>query len=348
MRRCIGRQGVMAGLAGVAVLIGLPTGGAAQTPSPTGPAVSAPGPADADEGPAALAEEIAVLRAVQPLRLTPEQLQALSAAVKGGHERLTQQSQADLRALAALREAVTRARGQLLARGLAASDPQAAVALQADQPVEAARRTAEQNQRRVQDELVAALQRQLSTLLTPTQIAQVASRGQGMVMTERQAQDWQREQQRQQWQQQVGRAGTAPGMAGRGAGPGGPRGRGGPGGSGEWTQGMLERLRGADTNQYQAMSSRMASRFGDVGTPAYQNARAMLDQVRNMPDAQFRRQRADLGQQFGAAMTAPRSAMSAAASISLENATGTWVRRYLLSPQAPAALQDLSTAKSGG
>ena len=106
---------------------------------------------------------------------------------------------------------------------------------------------------------------------------------------------------------------------------------------------MLERLRGADTEDYQRMTRGMARRFGDEGTPAYQNALAQFDQIRSMPDGQFRRQRADLSRQFDTAMSSPRSAANAAASISAENATGTWIRRYLLSPQAPAALKDLST-----
>ena len=110
---------------------------------------------------------------------------------------------------------------------------------------------------------------------------------------------------------------------------------------------MLERLRGADTEEYQRMTRGMARRFGDEGTPAYQNALATFDSIRSMPDAQFRRQRADLGRQFDTAMNSPRSAANAAATISTENATGTWIRRYLLSPQAPAALKDLATATRG-
>src|SRR5437868_7059550 len=74
------------------------------------PAGAAPG-----SGPEALAEEIGVLRAVKRLQLTPEQLPALSTAVTGAQERLAQQAQNDQRALAALKEPVTRARGQLFA-----------------------------------------------------------------------------------------------------------------------------------------------------------------------------------------------------------------------------------------
>jgi hypothetical protein len=47
-------------------------------------------------------------------------------------------------------------------------------------------------------------------------------------------------------------------------------------------------------------------------------------------------------------MTAPRSATNAADTISEANATSAWVRRYLLSPQTPTALQALLGAKSGG
>ena len=84
---------------------------------------------------------------------------------------------------------------------------------------------------------------------------------------------------------------------------------------------MLDRLRGADADQYQRMSQGIARRFGDEGTPGYQNALSMLDQIRNMPDGQFRRQRADLVQRATAAMAAARSPMNAAYTISSQNAT---------------------------
>src|SRR5262245_53480634 len=90
---------LLAGLMGLAVLIARP-------------AMAAPG-----GGPEALAEEITVLRAVKPLQLTAEQLPALTTAVKGAEERLAQQQQTDQRALAAMKETVTRARGQLFTHG---------------------------------------------------------------------------------------------------------------------------------------------------------------------------------------------------------------------------------------
>lgn len=111
---------------------------------------------------------------------------------------------------------------------------------------------------------------------------------------------------------------------------------------------MLERLRGADANEYQRMSQGMARRFGDEGTPAYQNALSMFDRIRGLPDAQYRRQRGGLTQQLDAALNAPQSAAGAVASVSVENATERWVRRYLLSPRAPAALKDLAVPKSAG
>ena len=111
---------------------------------------------------------------------------------------------------------------------------------------------------------------------------------------------------------------------------------------------MLERMRQADTNAYRQLSRSMARRLGDEGTPAYQNAMAAFDRIRSMPDAQFRRQRADLTRQLGAAMTAPRSTQNAALTISVENATRSWIRRYLLSPQAPSALASLSGTRREG
>jgi hypothetical protein len=334
-----------AAVAGTALLLALPNMAVAQAP-PTAVAPAADA-AEAVSGPAALAEELTVLRAVKPLQLTPEQLQALSGAVAAGRERLAKQMQTDVKALAALREPIERARQQLFTRRVDANDPQAA-ALVADQPVDAARRAGQQGQQRVQDELTASIQRQLSTLLTPAQLEAIAAQGRSMVAAERLAQDQQREQFRQQMQQGAAqRAGVASGMPpgaaqpGRGGRGGGPGGRGGP-------DRMLERLRGADADEYQRMTRGIARRFGDEGTPAYQNALSMFDRIRSMPDAQFRRQRGSLTRQFDAAMNTPRSASSAAASVSVENATETWVRRFLLSPQAPAALKDLAAPNGAG
>src|SRR5204863_3994579 len=159
---------------------------------------------------------------------------ALTTAVTGAQERLAQQAQTDQRALAALKEAVTRARGQLFTHGVDANDPQGAQALVADQPVTAAQRAAAQHGRQLQEELTPSLQRQLSTLLTPAQQAAVVDQGRAMIMAERQAQDRQREQFRQQMQQRMQQAGAqrggaAPGAAAQGGGRGDFGGPGGPG-----------------------------------------------------------------------------------------------------------------------
>jgi hypothetical protein len=94
------------------------------------------------------------------------------------------------------------------------------------------------------------------------------------------------------------------------------------------------------------MSSGMARRFGDEGTPAYQRAKSLFDRVRSMPNNQFRRQRSSLAEQFRAGMTAPRTSADPSQTISAENGIESWIRRYLLSPQAPAALKGLSAPKS--
>jgi hypothetical protein len=107
---------------------------------------------------------------------------------------------------------------------------------------------------------------------------------------------------------------------------------------------MMHRIRTMDTTRYQQMSQGLAQRFGDPGTPAYQNAVAMMDQIRNMPEDQFQQQRGTLMQQFGAGMAASRSGANPAATISDDHAVETWIQRYLLSPQAPAALKDLAAA----
>ena len=321
--------------------------------APPAATAAAANPTGATGDAAVLAEEIAVLRAVKSLKPTPDQLAALTTAVTQAQERLAQQTQVDLQALAALRDPAARARQQLLPEGVNLNDPQLGPALMVDQQVMNARRTAEQNQTRLRDELSAALRQQLATLLAPAQAASMVAQGRAMLVAERAEQDRQRQQRLQQWQQTAAARGAAPG--GPGAGGAGTRsrvgggrwGRGGPGGpGGRGPQGMMDRLRSMDSDQYQRMSRGIASRLGDEGTPAYQNALAMMDQIRSMPEAQFQQQRAGLAQQFGAGMAGAQSAASAAGTISADHAADTWIQRYLLSPQAPLALKDLSAAAS--
>ncbi len=331
------------GWIGLAVLMALPAGGAARAAetaaAPAAPAVSAAtGPAAAAEA-AALAEEIAVLRAVKALRATPEQLAALEAAARGAQERLTQQTQTDWKTLAALRDPVLQARARLLPLQADPNDPRVVAALGVDQRVSDAQRAAARAQQGLRDELTNSLLQQFETLLTPAQRAAVVGQGRGLVMADRAAQDQQRQARQQQWQRTMGAAG---GPAG---GPGGPGG--GPGGGGQAGGGrnnpsrMLDRMRGANADDYQRMSRGIARRFGDEGTPGYQNALTMMDQTRNMSPGQFRRQAGNLGSQMSAAMAAARSPQNAAYTISAQNAAEAWVRRYLLSPRAPAALKEL-------
>jgi hypothetical protein len=316
--------------------------------APTAPTATA-SPSSTTRDAAALAEEIVVLRAVKPLNATREQLAVLTTAVTQAQERLAQQAQADWRALAALRDPAARARQQLLPENVDLNNPQVAAALLAEQQVANARRAAEQNQARVRDEQSASLRKQLETLLTPAQVAAIVTQGRAMLAAERAQQDQQREAQRQQFEQRMRATGQTPGArGGPGAtgGPGGPGGGRGGRGGGPGVRGperMLEQLRSADADQYQRMSRGIARRFGDEGTPAYQNALAMFDRIRSMPDGQFRRQRADLMQQFSTGMAITRSPANAAGTISAERAAEAWIERYLLSPRALAALQGLST-----
>ena len=337
-RRSLNHVGIASCAGLLAGLTLMPESGLAQEATP--PAAS---PAVRAAEVAALAEEIAVLRALRPLSASSEQLAALSKAVDDAGARLAAQTQTDTKAMAALRDPLLRARQQLLPVEINLNDPQLAGALQADRQVSAAHQTAQRNQERLRTELTASLRRQLQSLLTTAQWTTLLGQGRLLAMGERAQQDRLREQQRQQMMAQRGAAGQA-GGPGTGGGRGG--GRGGREG-GEPPQRMLEALRGADSEQFSRMSRTIARRFGDEGTPAYQNALSAFERVRSMPDAQFRRQRSDLARQFGAAMTAPRSTADAANSISAENATDTWVRRYLLSPQAPTALKSLAGAKSG-
>jgi hypothetical protein len=348
MRQRIKRRIDVIGFAAVVgALVALPNRGAAQQAAAgTPPAAAATAGATSAAGDrAALAEEIAVLRAVKPLKLTPDQLAALTTAVTQAQERLAQQTQTGWRALAALREPTARARQQLLPQGVNLNDPQLVTALMADQQVTNAQRAAAQNQARLRDELSATLRDQFVTLLTAAQVTSVVAQGQAGLVEERATQN----QQRQQWQQAMAARGAAaggPGVSSRAYGArrggwGGSGGRGGPG-----PQGMMDRLRGMDSDQYQQMSHGLARRFGDEGTPAYQNALAMTDQIRSMPEAQFRSQRADLERQISTGMASAQSAARAADTISADHAVDTWIQRYLLSPQATTALKDLSEERN--
>src|SRR5947209_5943701 len=217
-----------------AVWFAAAVGAVAVLPARGAPPATATAPASAtsaSQEAAALAEEIAVLRALKPLRPAPDQLAVLTAAVTQAQERLAQQAQMDQRALAALRDSTVRARQQLLPERVNLDDPQIAAALSADQPVTNAQRAAEQNQAGLRDELAAGLRQQFQTLLTPAQAAAIVAQGRAMLVAEQAEQEKQRQQRQQQGQQAAGARSAAGGAPGAGR-PGGRRVRGRPGTTG--------------------------------------------------------------------------------------------------------------------
>jgi hypothetical protein len=254
------------------------------------------------------AEDVAVLNGVNPLRLTAAQIQALLPHLRGAQSRLREQEAADARSLAGLREMLLQARRQLIAEGATASS--------AEQQVNLNRQSAAQRQAQLRRDLVASLRRQITATLTATQQAQIASRGRQLVAAERVTTI---QQSRQAW------PGGGPGGPGGGAfGPGGGQGR------------MFDRLRDLPQDQFEQMSQRMASRFGQPGTPEYEQNLQFLQRVRRMPADAYQQQRDQLAQQFLQARVQSGAAESA------DSALDAFINRYFLSPRVVPLLEEKS------
>jgi hypothetical protein len=254
------------------------------------------------------AEDVVVLNGVNPLRLTPAQIQALLPHLRSAQSRLREQEAADARSLVGLKEMLLQARRQLMSEGTTARS--------AEQQVNLNRQSAAQRQAQLRRDLVASLRRQITATLTATQQAQIVARGQQLVAAERVTTI---QQSRQAW------AGGGPGGPGGGAfGPGGGQGR------------MFDRLRDLPQDQFDQMAQRMASRFGQPGTPEYDQNLQLLQRVRRMPADVYQQQRDQLAQQLFQARVQSSAADNA------EAVVDAFVARYFLSSRIVPLLEEKS------
>lgn len=251
------------------------------------------------------AEDVIVLNGINPVRLTPAQIEQLLPHLRGAQERLREAEAADARSFAGLHKMLLDARSRLLAGDATASSAEQQIALN--------RQSAAQRQAQVRRDLATSLRRQLAVTLTPTQQAQMVTRGQQLLAAERTT----------LFQQ---RAVSLP------AGPGGGPGRGAGGAPGGFQSRMLDRLREAPQEQFDLMAQRMALRAGEPGTPAYNESLNFLNRVRRMPSGDYQRQRDLLAQEF---MQSRLQAQQNA-----EAAMDRFIDRYLLSPRIVTLLEE--------
>lgn len=251
------------------------------------------------------AEDVIVLNGINPLRLTPAQIEQLLPHLRGAQERLREAEAADARSFAGLHKMLLDARSRLLAGDATASSAEQQIALN--------RQSAAQRQAQVRRDLATSLRRQLAATLTPTQQAQMVTRGQQLLAAERTTLLQQR-------------AVSLP------AGPGGGPGRGAGGAPGGFQSRMLDRLREAPQEQFDLMAQRMALRAGEPGTPAYNESLNFLNRVRRMPSGDYQRQRDLLAQEF---MQSRLQAQQNA-----EAAMDRFIDRYLLSPRIVTLLEE--------
>jgi hypothetical protein len=254
------------------------------------------------------AEDVTVLNSVNPLRLTAAQIQELLPHLRGAQNRLREQEAADTRSLAGLKEMLMQARRQLMTEGATASS--------AEQQVSLNRQSAAQRQAQLRRDLVASLRRQITTSLSASQQAQIVARGRQLMGAERATAV---QQSRLTWP-----GGGAGGPGTGGLGPGGGQGR------------MLDRLRDLPQEQFDQMAPRMAGRFGQPGTPEYEQNLRLLQRVRRMPADAYQQQRDQLGQQLFQAR------MQSGTAENPDAAVDAFITRYFLSPRIVPLLEERS------
>jgi hypothetical protein len=268
------------------------------------------------------AEEIAIVRALAPLQLSPDQLGQLLPSLESAQARLAELEQKEQARQAGQVAALEQARRDLLS-GKGTGN-------RAIEQFDLARATAARRRAGLRTELVASLRRALSTIVSAPQTAQMAQSGQAVLMSQR----------------------TSGWRGGGGAGFGGP-GRGGgrgAGGSGNPMADRLDRIRAmspADFQEFAQRGNRSAATQGGRGGNGRTGGRdpqelvrmtAFMNQVRNMPHSQYLLQRDQLAAQFMAGR-GPGGAVDP------EAASNAFVDRYLLSPRAPAAVRGLLQAR---
>jgi hypothetical protein len=251
-------------------------------PAPAPPAVGTKADAAAAARDALLAaEDLAVTRVIAGLRLTAAQMRTLLPALEGAQTRLKQQEEEALRALAPLQPRLEETRRALIAGKEASTRAEGQIAEQI--------RVSADKRRQLRADLVSSIRRQLSPLLSAEQQTLLASTARTMDRQERSA--------RFLLAAMTGR---------RGGGPIDRMGR------------QLDQVRGASADNYPQERLRIAMRManldggrGDRGQsspppnpndPSVQQQLApylgIMDRLRQMPDAQYQQQRADLALQI--------------------------------------------------
>lgn len=295
--------------------------GAELPAAPPGATAPAADPAAAQAALTA-SEDVTLLKALTSLGLTRAQLTELLPSLQGAQAKLTELDSKEGAKLAAWQSSLEQARRDLLAGTSSGS--------RASEQFSLAQWTAGQNRARLRADLVSSLRAALQKLLTPAQTAQMVQSGQAALLAQRTA-GW-----------RGGGRGGPGGWGGPGGGPGGPGGGpGGPGGGGP--AGRLDRIREMSPAEFQDFAQRQADRMGGLTSPRYQQYVGLMNQVREMPHAQYLLQRDQLAaQSFGRGGFGPGG-------VSSDEAINAFVERYLLSPRAPIVVRDrLQGQERGG
>jgi hypothetical protein len=310
-------MGLFAGLVALA-----PAAALAQQSAPAPPVVSAKVDATAAAQEALLAaEDLAVTRVIAGLRLTPAQMRALLPALESAQTRLKQQDEEAQRALAPLQPKLGETRRAMIAGKQASTRAEGQIAEQI--------RVSADKRRQLRTDLVSSLRRQLSSLLSAEQQTLLASTARTMDRQERSA-----------------RFLLAAMTGQRGGGPLDRMGR------------QLDRVRGASAENYPQERLQIAMRManlgggrggrGQAGPPPNPNDPqvqqqiapylAMMDRLRQMPDAQYQQQRADLALQVWTQRGDTNGSGETAADADAQ--INGLIDRYFLSPRMAATMRE--------
>lgn len=224
---------------------------------------------------ASLAEDVALLNALNPLRLTREQIRSLLPHLQGARTRLLETEAAGSRSFDGLQTLLTDARGRLIVeKGTAAA---------VEEQVTLNRQSAAGRMAQLRRDLATGLQRTLRTTLTTAQQERIALRGRQLT-TERQL-------------AQRGPIGAR--LGGRGAAEaGGPQDQ------------MLDRIRQMPQQEFEQFMQRMARRPDRPGAPDMEGRMSFFNRVRGLTPDAFQRTRRQLGQEMLQFRGAPAGELS--------------------------------------
>jgi hypothetical protein len=304
-------RGLLAGLL-VLTPVAAPAQQAAQVPAPSAAAATIDAAA-AEQDALQAAEDLAVTRVIAGLRLTAAQMRTLLPVLEGAQAKLKQQEKEAGQALAPLQPRLAETRRALIAGKDASTRAEGQIAEQI--------RVNADKRRQLRSDLVSSVRRQLSTLLASEQQPLLASTARSMEM-----------------QQRTARFRIAAADGRRGGGPVG------------WVARQLDQARGAAASNYDQERIQIAMRLanpdrgrGNRGQtslsptdPSPQQLApylALMDRLRQMPDAQYQQQRADLALQALAQG-------GGAAPADTEAQISDLIDRYFLSPRMVSTLQE--------